>query len=105
MSKYIVVTQLPYARGKDMDLQGRKIKIKTINGIQYAYDMKTVWDKENKKYGKKSTYLGKVADLETMEIIPKREKFPTPKMILNFGDCYSIANNWYAIKGLGKQAY
>ena len=75
-----------------MDLQGRKIKIKTINGIQYAYDMKTVWDKENKKYGKKSTYLGKVADLETMEIIPKREKFPMPKMILNFGDCYSIAN-------------
>ena len=75
-----------------MDLQGRKVKIKTINGIQYAYDMKTIWDKEKKKYGKKSTYLGKVSDLETMEIIPKKEKFPSPKMILNFGDTYSIAN-------------
>ena len=75
-----------------MDLQGRKIKIKTINGIQYAYDMKTVWNKEKKKYGKKSTYLGKVTDLETMEIIPKREKISMPKMILNSGDCYSIAN-------------
>jgi len=75
-----------------MDLQGRKVKIKTINGNQYAYDMKTVWDKKKKKYGKKSTYLGKVSNLETREYIAKEQKYPTPKMILNFGDTYSIAN-------------
>ena len=75
-----------------MDLQGRKPKIKMINGIQYAYDVQSVWDKENKKYIKKSTYLGKVSDIDKLEIIPKKEKITTPKMLLNFGDSYSIAN-------------
>jgi len=55
--------------------------------------MITYWDKEQKKYRKKSIYLGKITDAETKEYFPKdmSQKSPEPKLILNFGDTYSIA--------------
>jgi hypothetical protein len=75
------------------DLQGRKVKVKTINGRKYAYDMISYWDKEQKKYRKKSVYLGIIRDSETTEYTPKAERIKTPEneLILNFGDSYSIS--------------
>jgi transposase len=54
--------------------------------------MVSYWDKEQKKYGKKSIYLGKITNSETKEYVPKRTKpsAPEPELILNFGDTYSI---------------
>ena len=49
----------------------RKPKIKIINGKKYAYDLKSFWDKEQKKYRKKSVYLGRVTDDEN-SIVPTR---------------------------------
>ena len=49
----------------------RKPKIKIINGKKYAYDLKSFWDKEQKKYRKKSVYLGRVIDDEN-SIVPTR---------------------------------
>lgn len=76
-----------------MDFKNRKVKIKTINGNNYAYDMISYWDKEQKKYRKKSVYLGKIIDLETKEYIPKgsRPIVSESELILNFGDSYSIS--------------
>jgi len=79
--------------GKDMDLGKRDVKIKTIHGTQYAYDMISYWDKDQKKYRKKSVYLGKITNAETKEYIPKVHKAneSNQELILNFGDTYSIA--------------
>jgi hypothetical protein len=76
-----------------MDLRNRGVKIKIINGNKYAYDMISYWDKEQKKYRKKSVYLGKVTDFEEKKYIPKNSKTNVPgtELILNFGDSYSIA--------------
>ena len=75
------------------DLGNRDVKIKTIHGIQYAYDMVSYWDKEQKKYRKKSVYLGKVTNPETKEYAAKEQekKEIVNELILNFGDTYSIA--------------
>ena len=72
--------------------QNRGVKIKTINGNQYAYDMISYWDKEQKKYRKKSVYLGKVTNPETREYSQKisKQNAPESELILNFGDTYSI---------------
>ena len=51
----------------------RKPKIKIINGKKYAYDLKSFWDKEQKKYRKKSVYLGRVTDDEN-SIVPTRDR-------------------------------
>ena len=48
----------------------RKPKIKIINGKKYAYDLKSYWDKEQKKYRKISVYLGRVTDDENALIWP-----------------------------------
>jgi hypothetical protein len=50
----------------------RNVKIKNINGKDYAYDMISYWDKDKKKYSKKSIYLGIVTNRETKEYIPKK---------------------------------
>ena len=75
-----------------MNNSGRDIKIKTINGRKYAYDMISFWDKEQKKYRKKSIYLGVVTDVEKKEYTPKYSKNRNEnfELILNFGDVYSI---------------
>ena len=76
-----------------MDLNKRGVKVKTINGHQYAYDMISYWDKQQKKYRKKSIYLGTITVAETKEYIPKKPKSNTQEseLIVNFGDTYSIA--------------
>jgi len=40
------------------------IHIKRIRGHEYAYDVTSYWDKEQKKYRKKTVYVGKVLDKE-----------------------------------------
>jgi len=74
----------------------RGVKIKSIGGRNYAYDMISYWDKEAKKYRKKSVYLGIVTNLETKEYTPKKTvpeisgASPEKELIQNFGDTYSI---------------
>ena len=77
-------------------MPGRDVKIKNIGGRNYAYDMISYWDKDLKKYRKKSVYLGVVTNKETKEYRPKQPKekqasLSTEKEIIqNFGDSYSI---------------
>ena len=68
----------------------RKPKIKVINGNKYAYDVKSFWDKEQKKYRKKSIYLGRVKDDENSIIEKKQISQEEPSLILTYGDTYSI---------------
>jgi hypothetical protein len=68
----------------------RKPKIKVINGKKYAYDVKSFWDKEQKKYRKKSVYLGRVTDDENLVIEKKQPVREEPSLILNYGDTHSI---------------
>ena len=70
----------------------RDIKVKKIHGRSYAYDMISYWDKEQKKYRKKSIYLGVITDSESRTYQPKEAKHSLiePKLILSFGDTYSI---------------
>jgi hypothetical protein len=77
-------------------LNGRDVKVKNIGGRNYAYDMASYWDKEQKRYRKKSTYLGVITDIETKAYTPKGAKAravepPVPELIRAFGDSYSIA--------------
>jgi len=73
--------------------QGRDVKIKKIGGREYAYDMISYWDKDLKKYRKKSICLGVVTNKEAKEYRPKevrKEQSAECEIIQNFGDCYSI---------------
>jgi transposase len=68
------------------------IRIKKISGHDYAYDVKTVWDKEQKKYKKQTKYLGKVIDKEakTYERV-RSPKVAEEKLILDYGDTYILS--------------
>ena len=76
--------------------QGREVKIKNIGGRYYAYDMISYWDKESKRYRKRSIYLGVVTNAETKEYTPKKttekeaEWIPRDELIQSFGATYSI---------------
>jgi transposase len=77
------------------------LHIKKINGHDYAYDVKTVWNKEEKKYKKQTKYLGKVTDKESKTY----EKVRTPKimeekLILDYGDTYILSET---VKNSGLQ--
>ena len=72
----------------------RDIKIKNIGGRDYAYDMISYWDKDAKKYRKKSIYLGVVTDKKTKAYTPKADMkviSTENELIKSFGDSYSIA--------------
>lgn len=73
------------------------IHIKTIRGREYAYDVTSYWDKEQKKYRKKTVYVGKVIDKEK-GIYEKRrdglgdiEDHLRDSLILSFGDAYALS--------------
>lgn len=73
----------------------RGVKIKKIGGKYYAYDMISYWDKQLKKYRKRSVYLGTVTNPDTKEYTPKAmsvnvERTPQNELIQNFGASYSI---------------
>jgi hypothetical protein len=76
--------------------KGRDVKIKNIGGRDYAYDMISYWDKDLKKYRKKSVYLGVVTNKDKKEYRPKAERdlisidTVEKEIIQNFGDSYSI---------------
>lgn len=61
---------------------------KNIRGRIYAYEVKSVWNKEKKKTEKKNKYLGVVIDKDKGIIENKKTK--AEKLILDFGDSYLI---------------
>jgi len=71
---------------------GVAIHIKNIKGHDYAYDVKTTWDKEQKKYRKQTKYLGVVIDRQ-MKTYERRygPKIQEEKLILDYGDTYLLA--------------
>lgn len=67
------------------------IHIKNINGHDYAYEVKSVWDKETKKVKKKTKYLGTVTDKETKTYERRYgNKVATENLILDYGDTYIL---------------
>jgi transposase len=70
------------------------VHYKTIHGIEYAYDVRSYWNKEEKKNKKETTYLGRVTDKKNGIYVKTREqaaaKKRSEKLILNFGDTYCI---------------
>ena len=42
------------------------VHYKVIRGIEYAYDVRSYWSKEEKKNKKETTYLGRVIDKKTV---------------------------------------
>ena len=68
------------------------LRIKNIKGRDYAYDVKTVWNKEEKKYKKQTKYLGTVIDKEAKTYERKRNpKIVEEKLILDYGDTYILS--------------
>ena len=63
---------------------------KNIYGKTYAYEYTSIWDKQNKKYKKKSKYLGKVDEKYGKILKPKKRKEPAETKIVDFGDSYII---------------
>jgi len=63
---------------------------KKIYGKLYAYEYTSIWDKENKKYKKKSKYLGKVDECSGNIIQSKKRKEPEETQIVDYGDTYAI---------------
>jgi transposase len=70
------------------------VHYKVIRGIEYAYDVRSYWSKEEKKNKKETTYLGRVIDKKNGIYEKTREKAAirkkSEKLILNFGDTYCI---------------
>lgn len=68
------------------------VHVKNINGHDYAYDVKTVWDKEAKKYKKQTKYLGVIIDKAAKTYERKRTPKPLEeKLILDYGDTYLLS--------------
>lgn len=61
---------------------------KKIKGRTYAYEIKSIWNKEKQKTEKKNKYLGVVLDKNKRIIGHKKTK--QEKLILDFGDSYLI---------------
>lgn len=70
------------------------VHYKVIRGIEYAYDVRSYWSKEEKKNKKETTYLGRVIDKKNGIYEKTRGKAAirkqSEKLILNFGDTYCI---------------
>ena len=67
-------------------------RIKNIKGHDYAYDVKTVWDKDAKVYKKQTKYLGTVIDKEAKTYERRRNpKIIEEKLILDYGDAYILS--------------
>src|SRR5215469_6062249 len=66
------------------------LQIKTIRGRKYVYDVKSFWDKQAKKFRKRTTYMGVCINEKTKEYAPKVarvSKINTErKGIVSFGD-------------------
>lgn len=66
--------------------------IKTIRGHEYAYDVTTVWNKDEKKYKKISKYLGVITDHNTKTYERRyNTAVAQEKLILDYGDTYLIS--------------
>ena len=81
------------------------LQIKTIRGRKYVYDVKSFWDKEQKKYRKHTTYMGPCINESTKEYAPKKrdtiktyettESTVNNKQIVNYGDTHLL---WECLK-------
>jgi transposase len=73
------------------------IHIKTIRGHEYAYDVTSYWDKELRKYRKKTAYVGKVIDKEKGLYERRRDRPDSVEeqlrhsLILSFRDAYALS--------------
>jgi len=80
------------------------LQIKTIRGRKYVYDVKSFWDKEQKKYRKRTVYMGPCLNEETKEYAPKKAnavkacgctehsgfKSEQSKQIVRYGDAHLL---------------
>lgn len=62
---------------------------KKIKGHLYAYQIKSIWDKEKKKVAKQTIYLGKVID-EKRGVYQEKKRVEKERLILDFGDTYVL---------------
>lgn len=67
------------------------VRYKIFGKQEYAYEVKSIWDKKTQKPKQKTKYLGVVVD-KKKKIFEKRLKLRQPeKLILDFGDSYVVA--------------
>lgn len=66
------------------------IRYKKFGRREYAYEVKTYWNKETKKPRQKNRYLGVVIDKDKKLFRMKRKEHE--KLILDFGDAYILHN-------------
>ena len=66
------------------------LQVKEINGRKYVYDVKSFWDKAQKKYRKSTVYMGPCINEKTKEFAPKKKNIDKlsaeSRCILNYGD-------------------
>lgn len=73
-------------------------RYKKFGNLEYAYQVKSIWDKRTKKCKQKTTYLGVVKDKEK-KIFEKKDYNKVEKCILDFGDVFVI-NEYLRSTGL-----
>lgn len=67
------------------------IRFKKFGKQEYAYEVKSFWDRKKQKPYQKSKYLGIVKDKDK-KIFEKKELIKLEKYILDFGDSFAIKN-------------
>lgn len=66
------------------------IRYKKFGRQEYAYEVRAVWDKQEKKYRQKTVYKGVVVDKEKKIFEKRRPLIKQEKLILDFGDSFSL---------------
>ena len=77
-------------------------RTKTINGVDYLYEITYYYDKTSKRTRQHSRYLGKAVDGKPVKV---REISGTPKMALNYGEllpCFSAGEEYELEHRLGR---
>lgn len=67
-------------------------RIEKRGSREYAYEITSYWDKITKKSKQKKIYLGTIIDKKKKTYERKLMACNSEKLILDFGDCYSIQN-------------
>ena len=91
-----------------MEVYIMALQIKTIRGKKYVYDVKSFWDKEQKKYRKRTVYMGPCLNAETKEYAPKKVNIvkiqrgttaiadgENSKQVVKYGDAHLL---WECLK-------
>lgn len=64
--------------------------IKKIRNHEYVYKVTSYWDKDEKKFKKRSEYLGKAIDKTKKTFQEKKTTQKIEKLVLDFGDAFVI---------------